>query len=304
MKHVKRINRKNQMLRLAFDTDLPWGSKEHYFHALHGYLLPGLHHALTLGYRDIQFEDCGPLMQPRLYQGCMLAGLNAVEPDAPLTGDLYRVPRWDQCLLHFEAPPPSMSRIAAYCQRITPLVQKMTARAESFEGGCVAGLRGNVPRVTNNFDVDTVAVIKRSEDHPFYHSPRMAAFPRYGVGRTDLLNAEEVAQTLCAQGIAAQVVEFGAMTLGEQITVANRARALVGIRGAEFANVIWMRPNTHAIMLATPVRENHGTRTLCAVKRVHFASLPVDANHVQLDSSGQRAIVQLLSRGTVPEATT
>lgn len=127
------------------------------------------------------------------------------------------------------------------------------------------------------FPMDTVAVLKRLDDHPLYHSPRMAWFPSYGVGRTNLINAPEVVQRLIDQGIAVQVVEFGAMTLGEQIQVARRARALVGIRGVEFANVIWMRSNTHAIMLATPTRENHATRTLSRIRGVRFASIAVSS---------------------------
>jgi hypothetical protein len=166
-------------------------------------------------------------------------------------------------LLHFEAPPPSQLLIDEYRQMVMPLVSKMQSRALSLEGCLDDGVAaGGVEGLVSGFAIDSVAVLKRSDDHPFYHSPRMAQFPSYGVGRTNLINAQELAQTLTDQGIAAQVVKFGAMTLGQQIQVASRARALVGIRGAEFANVIWMRPNTHAIMLATPTRENHATRTL------------------------------------------
>jgi hypothetical protein len=273
----------NRTLRLKFDPSLPWGSKEHYFHALHGYLLPGLHHALAQGYRDIQFDDCGPLIQPRLYQGCALLGLNYVDPQASITTDVYQVPRWDRYLLHFESPPPSQSLIDAYRQMATPLVQQMQSSAQSLDGGFVEG-----------FAMNTVAVIKRSNDHPFYHLARMARFPSYGVGRTDLINAQEVAQRLSDQGIAAQVVEFGSMTLGQQIQVAGRARAFIGIRGAEFANVIWMRPNTHAIMLATPARENHATRTLSRVKKVRFESVAVSATKIWLDCVSQQTIAKLL----------
>ena len=278
----------NHTLRLEFDLSLPWGSKEHYFHALHGYLLPGLHHALAHGYRDIQFDDCGPLIQPRLYQGCELVGLNYVDPQASIMTDVYRVPRWDRYLLHFEASAPSDSLIDAYRQMVTPLVQQMQSSAQSLDGGFV-----------EEFAMNSVAVIKRSDDHPFYHSARMAQFPSYGVGRTDLINAHEVANRLSDQGIAAQVVEFGVMTLGQQIQVASRARAFIGIRGAEFANVIWMRPDTHAIMLATPARENHATRTLSRIKKVRFASVAVSATKIRLDSANQHTIAQMLGQAPV-----
>lgn len=112
----------SRTLRLEFDSSLPRGSKEHYFHALHGYLLPGLQYALAHGYRAIQYEDCGPLIQSRLYQGYTLAGLDYVDPQASIRADVYRVPRWDRYLLHFEAPPPSQPLIDVYRQMVTPLV--------------------------------------------------------------------------------------------------------------------------------------------------------------------------------------
>lgn len=272
-----------RILSLRYDQSVPWGAKEHYFHALHGYLLPGLHRALTDGYDGIQFEDCGPLIQPRLSEGCRLAGLAYVQPYKSVVADVYLVPRWDRLLLHFEAPPPPKSVITAYRQTIAPLLDLLRSAAEAT----YVNLRGR-------FQNGMIAVIRRSADHPFYHSERMAAFPAYGAGRTALLNASEVATRLQSEGFAAQVVEFGAMSLGEQILVASRARAILGIRGAEFANVIWMRPHNRAIMLAPPGRENYATRTLSRIMQVNFFRVPVLARKACLDQQGQVAVACIL----------
>jgi hypothetical protein len=199
--------------------------------------------------------------------------------------DVYRVPRWDRYLLHFDGPPPTASVIDWYRLMVTPMLQLMQFNAQS-----------NLPEFYKQFDRETVAVIRRSDDHPFYHTARMASFPAYGAGRTALINVDEVAHRLRSEGIATQIVEFGAMSLGQQILVASRARALVGIRGAEFANVIWMRPNTHAIMLATPVRDNHATRTLARIKSVQFSSIAVQAAKVCLNQNDQMTITQMLRK--------
>jgi hypothetical protein len=191
-------------LSLQFDPSLPWGSKEHYFHALHGYMLPGLHHALAHGYGSVKFEDCGPLIQPRLVDSCALVGLTYVDPHASVDADVYRVPRWDRYLLHFDGPPPTASVIDWYRLMVTPMLQLMQFNAQS-----------NLPEFYKQFDRETVAVIRRSDDHPFYHTARMASFPAYGAGRTALTNVDEVAHRLRSEGIAAQIVEFGAMSLGQ-----------------------------------------------------------------------------------------
>ncbi len=273
----------SRILRIQYDSSVPWGAKEHYFHALHGYLLPGLHHALMHHYDGIQFEDCGPLIQPRLSEGCQLAGLAYVDTDESVRADTYRLPRWDRLLLHFEAPPPPNSVIDAYRQTVTPLLNRLRSAAKETWGD-----------FPTQFQQDMIAVIRRSDDHPFYHSDRMAAFPAYGTGRSELINASDVARTLQSEGLAAQVVEFGAMSLGEQILTASRASAILGIRGAEFANVIWMRPHTRAVMLAPPGRENYATRTLSRIVQVNFFHLPVGARKVSLDQKGQVAVADIL----------
>jgi hypothetical protein len=238
---------------------------------------------LSHGYEGIQFEDCGPLIQPRLAEACALAGLIHVSPEEDVTADVYRVPRWDRLLLHFEAPPPPQAVIEAYRTTIAPLLGLLRSAAE---GGFAASC--------DVFPMDTIAVTRRAADHPFYHSDRMSGYPAYGSGRTALLNAEEVAERLRSEGLAAQVVDFGTMSLGAQILVARRARAILGIRGAEFANVVWMRPQTKAVLLSPPGRENHATRTLSRIMNVAFSRIPVHAAKVRLDAKGQAAATHLL----------
>jgi hypothetical protein len=274
-------NMPSNILKARFEPRTTPGTKEHYFHFLHGYLLPCLNLALSRGYQNIQFDDCGPVMEPRLREACNLLSVTYVPPEANVCGDTVVVPRWDRMLLHFEDPPPPERVISAFYESSAPLVNRLIAASKSA-----------LDRKGNPFDIrpDEVIVFQRSEEDPFYLSAQMAQFPRYGKGRRNLVNGAEVTSYLSDQGIAARLLDFGILSLAEQIVVCSRAGAILGIRGAEFANVIWMRPESRAILLAPKERENHATRTLARAMRVKFYLFPVESSHVTLRRGQMQAI--------------
>ena len=265
-------------LHLAFDPCTPWGAKEHYFHFLHGYLLPGLSLALETGARRVQFENCGPLMQPRIAEACALLSLDLASPlTSPLIGDTppqakVSVPRWDRLLLRFDAPPHPSYVLQAYRAGTWQVRQRLldASRRETSASGSLV-----------RWQETDVIVFERSEEHPFYRSQPMARTPGYGRGRRHLENSREIAAALCASGLRAQALDLGALSLADQIMACHHARAVIGIRGAEFASLVWMQPGSAAIMLADPVdRENHGTRSLAAIYDVRFSSPEVPAARV------------------------
>ena len=108
--------------------------------------------------------------------------------------------------------------------------------------------------------------------------------PGYGQGRRALLNATEIAAHLRRHGRAAREVDVGSLTLCDQIMAFHHASAVVGIRGAEFANLVWMQEGSRALMFAAPVKaENNGTRSLAEIFAIRFASPKVARNSVSID---------------------
>ncbi len=264
-------------LDILFDPAVPFGSKAHYFHFLHGYLLPGLHHAVFNGRHPVRFEDCGPIMTPRIVEACSLLSI-PLEPPAPdQTPKGFVAPRWDRLLLHFDAPPPPSEVFRDFNATCTPLRQQLLEAARH-----VSESNGQLARW---LELDVI-VFERSYEHPYYRSPGMARFPGYGRGRRHLVNGSDIVTLLQQQGLRAEILDLGALSLADQITACHQSRAVIGVRGAEFANLIWMRPRSAALMLGTPVkRENYGTSSLATAFDVSFRRIPVDYAQVSLSQA-------------------
>ena len=261
--------------------------KEHYFHFLHGYLLPGLSHALARGRQSVRFEYCGPLMQPRIAEACALLSLDLAPPlpaDVPREGRRRKVPRWDKLLLRYGAPPQPPCVLQGYragSRRVRRALLDAARRA-TLASGSLARWR----------ETD-VLVFERSPEHPYYQSPKTAGFEGYGRSRRHLKNSRDIADALCAGGLRAEALDLGALSLADQIMACHHAKAVFGVRGAEFANLFWMRPASAAVMLATPIdRENHGSRSLAAIYGVHFLSPPVDTQAVEFDPAQAVALIR------------
>ncbi|MDR7125731.1 glycosyltransferase family 61 protein [Pseudotabrizicola sp. 4114] len=276
---------RSETLKINFDPCTPWGSKEHYFHFLHGYLLPGLHLAISGGYQNIQFEDCGPVMQPKILEACKLLSLTYIPPMMPTQGDMVKAPRWDRILLHFDAPPPSEAVISAFRETSALVVHRLFTASERALRQ--AGIRPPAER-------NGVIIFQRSADHPFYHSDQMSKSARYGKGRRSLLNAEDLTAAIRKIGFNAHLIDFGVISLAEQIVASYHADAIIGIRGAEFANTIWMRPNTQAIMFGPPCVENNATRILAKSAKVLFSFIKVAKAHVVLQKDEMERVNYIL----------
>ncbi len=256
-----------QRLRLLFDASLPFGEKDHFFHFLHGYLIPGLSLSLARGVRAIGFEDCGPLMNPKIAEACNLAGLDLEAPESSIdnaSSEGCTVPRWDGLLFRLDGAHQTREEIRSF-RGLTDRVRLLLL--DRAEDACRQ--RGTL----DSWRCTDVLVLKRSPDHPYYAPGGSSRFPRYGSGRRALLNSAQIAECLAASGLKAREVDMGALPLWDQIMAFGNASAVVGVRGAEFAHLFWMRPGTSAVMLAPPVKqENHASRSLSEIYGVRFVA--------------------------------
>lgn len=262
-------------LLCSYDSTLPYGGKEHFFHFLHGYLIPALSHCLETKPSRVAFEDCGPLMTPKLVEACALAALDRVEVmqgDAAPNGDWETclVPRWDDLLIRFDGRHQSPTEIEAFRAMTTGVRERMLEGARE-----ACRTRGTLERWRST---DTL-VLKRSPEHPFYAHGGGARFSGYGSGRRALHNTSQIADYLSGNGCNAIEIDMGTLPLCEQIMAFRHARAVVGARGAEFAHLFWMQPGATALMFATPVdAENNASRSLAEIFGLRFIACPVDSD--------------------------
>lgn len=68
-----------------------------------------------------------------------------------------------------------------------------------------------------------------------------------------LVDAEKLALELSNLGLPSAAYEPGAHTVACQAATFGKAVGVVGVRGAEFANLIWMQPGSSVLIVETPM---------------------------------------------------
>lgn len=272
------MNDRRQRLWIRFDHEAGFGSRQHYFHFLHGYLLPSLEYSLQQpDVGQIVFMSSGPVMDERLREAWRLLGLPGLIAHVDLIPTPWRdstremlAPRWDNWLRRGrpdQVPPPN-DPVALAMQRIRR--QFLSAVAAH-------------PSETASGDW---LLLRRAAQPDFYRAGGPAEVPTYGTGRRSIVNIDALAVALRQAGLRVRLYEPGAHSLRDQIRTFARADGIIGIRGAEFANLIWMRPGSQAIMLATPVaQETHVSWNLANLMGIRFTPLAVDCNHPHVEAA-------------------
>lgn len=253
-------------IRVRLDRSKP-GSIEHFWHFLFGVAFPLLdfhrRYPDRLRGARLEVESCGPVMDrvlPPLFRGLGLdlavttpttAEPTGDEPDrarwiASLADGCLRLPRWDQYL------ETAGISDAAFIESIRATAAHVVAEASGF--GCC---RDATP--SNGY------LLLRRSPEPDYYGPGGAADAKgYGTGRRELSGLEPCLEALAARGVPATIYEPGGHELACQVRHFARARGVIGLRGAEFANLAWMRPEAVVLMLCWTSKRTPPQRPLVA----------------------------------------
>ncbi|WP_027183074.1 glycosyltransferase 61 family protein [Desulfovibrio inopinatus] len=275
-----------QKLNFLYDTSPPFGAKEHFFHFLHGYVIPALHWCHEVQCRHVSFEDCGPLMNPKLAEACQLASLDCsplmhVATQEQDSSTQCIIPRWDVQLIRFDGANQTPSEISMFRSKTAYILQFMLDRAQE-----VCKKQGTLEQ----WQQIDILVLRRSPDHPYYAPGGKVKFPKYGRGRRALLNTLDIANHLAKSGYSVKEVDMGKLPLWEQIIAFHNASSVIGARGAEFAHLFWMRPGATAVMFATPTaKENNASRSLSEIFNLRFISPKVESNFFSVEPEEIRA---------------
>lgn len=208
------------------------GSREHFYHFLIGYLLPLVHSQCQARATSFLVLDCGPTLTPILSE--TLARLNfdfeIVSRDEVETR-VY-VEAWDK------ASALSVTNVQSLRSAVA-LVKSAWADYECNQDDC--------PQSSH-------LVLQRSVAEDFYLNGS-AEIMGYGLSRRSIVNLEELGRVLADMNVEHAFYEPGRHTMGCQIATFQRARRIVGIRGAEWANGVWFHPDCRSRILNPVVME-------------------------------------------------
>jgi len=235
------------------------GSREHYFHFLLGYLLPLVHTLTTDAVEEYSVLDCGPVMTPILSE--------------------------------------TLKRLDLPCEVVPPSRAKRRRFLPSWDRGweSTAAVRATVEQVVaawRDYECDQPdcpasenIILQRSPPPAYYLAGGGAEAPGYGTERRAISNLADVEAFLAEQSVDHAIYEPGRHCLGCQIAVFRQARRIAGMRGAEWANVIWSRPGQRARMLDPSPPARRLTK-LFEVLGIDFDVIPVSSPSAEEDLQG------------------
>jgi hypothetical protein len=199
------------------------GTREHYYFFLLGYLVPLVYAQSQWKFRKFQVLDCGPLMNPILEETLNRMGFKyAMVKPSEVKRPIF--------LRHWTYYKGNPFRLKQSIQ----MIKNVWADYKCIGIGC--GCEENI-------------IIVRSPPHNFYYTDLHPNYRGYGTGRRTVTNWPEVSDYLSSLGIKHSLYEPGAHSLGCQIQAFKGAKRIIGIRGAEWANVIWCQPGLEVRMI-------------------------------------------------------
>ena len=229
-------------------------------------MLPLMHAALQgeLKGRAPLVRSCGPVMDRVLAEALsgLCPGLRLLPPEehalASARHEVLDLPRWD---LH-DPPPERAALLGQWMRRVAEVGPRLAGATCPCGGSAVAP--------------GAVVMLDRSELEPFYAPGGAAEIKGYGRSRRALSNLHEAAEAVARAGWPVAVYEPGAHAYGCQVATFAGARALVGIRGAEWANLIWTRPGTPVFMVCPTRMRGWPFGTLVAAKAIEVHQAPAE----------------------------
>jgi hypothetical protein len=220
----RRFGRMHMALARVFA--LAPGARDNFFHFLIGYLLPLVHAQSRRHFPGFLALDCGPLMTPILAETLRRLGHDARIVTADAVETPVFVEPWDKVDQPWRSP--------------RAIRAAVTAVREAWRDDACAG--------TGCATAENVLVARAPP--PAVPSGIASLFGiGYGAQTRAITNIDDVTEHLRRAGVPHCVYEPGSHSLGCQIAAFGNAARLLGMRGAEWANLVWSRPGVRVRML-------------------------------------------------------
>ena len=259
---------------IKFNSNREFGSKDHYWHFMLGYILPFIYKYEKI-YKlkkenEIQyiFEDCGPLMNPIIHEIAKLLGISEYYISKKKPNDSFHIeiiPRWD-ISLKFSSY--YMFNKRKYTTNI--VINKKEKANHVFKQLKELKRKGQkaffdfslkeeilfVRKVILNKVIlapqkdqnDIIIIFERDNMHKYYNKENHK-YHGYGKKRRHLKNVDDFLEIQTEKSKQFELFNAGNVSLKNQIEKVNSSEGIIGIRGAEFLNIMWLKPYKKIVMI-------------------------------------------------------
>mgnify|MGYP000110463970 CR=1 FL=1 len=254
---------------LLFDNRIDYGSPEHFFHFMWGYLLP----AISIIQKKDRAQSyimtsCGPLMDVLTndIMKYLTYSVEIIKDDAIHDVEIQIItPRWDisalQPLILDEKNVnyPDIVKMRQQLLTYPDLLDKL--KAVTFINDLsieIHQVKALVEQAISVFPPhedlapydNAFLILSRSSQPKFYSKWwGKAKIPGYGSARRALSNVKKTKKELIKKHISVEIFEPGSMSLKEQIQTFSSCKGIVAIKGAEFASLIWFKPQSLIVLI-------------------------------------------------------
>lgn len=284
---------------LLFDEDINYGSCEHFFHFMWGYFLPALFYSLTIeGKGDFLFvfRSCGPVMDSLISEIYKVLGLNLkilAKEDftkEQVKGELVVIDRWDNYLRNYKAP-----KITGI-ELIDAFISKSVKDKIRYRNKFIFVKRMIFEALKIKNDGQSYLILKRSDAPDFYDKEKgQAEIKTYGTSRRSLVGLEKASELLNSNNISSEVFEPGKISLTKQIQKYAKAKGIIGVRGAEFANQLWL-PDYSEIILIQPQNMTDGSPQKALAHILGYKYIQIETNEVSRIPLDGRTLLSILEK--------
>jgi len=260
------VKRNSRKIKLNFDSHLHYGSKEHFFHFFWGYLLPSINliHSNKAKHSNViyYFETCGPLMDNVVKEVIDLLSINAFifnkKTSELIYDDMIIIPRWDIHLLSdyvLDINNDYGSHIKEFrtCPELVSLLKtpgfKRVFKSQVLQVKSIILQKIKASEDNLKSLNKPILMINRSQT-PFYYSEKGSAeIKGYGTSRRGLKDVNQFVEICHKKGINIKTYEPGKHSLIHQIITFENSSGMISIKGAEFANLIWLNEKAKVILI-------------------------------------------------------
>ncbi|NES01634.1 MAG: glycosyltransferase family 61 protein [Okeania sp. SIO2F4] len=303
-----------------------YGPKERFYHFFYGYLLPSIDQMTKIATEEpschFLMESCGPLMDEKAREIIPLSNLSweIIEDQQSFqlnSATVVEVKRWDVLLREMQffqgygfflgilkkinLATKSFfvdSDEHRYKERYQLLRQKksLLRSLKSTRNIILSWIDRGVNMKHLDIYDNKFLLLKRSPPPESYQQDGGWSVRKYGSSRRGLMGLENAAKLMNDNGIPCAIFEAGAFSLPEQIAVFHACRGVIGIYGAEFANLIWMKPKRQAIVV-NPREASSPSIVLAPELDIFYKEIPLPPeSYPELTGKLLESVIEIITR--------